>query len=104
MISYEYMDNLKVFTKADYLRVAGEKRKEFIHKYFNDQLKEIFAKLNKEAENMDEVNSQISIIVPDHFSTTNIEKKFKEYFTDLGYTVLLEMKKDNPNEIFFTLI
>jgi hypothetical protein len=97
------MEKLKVLSKGEYLSIMKEKRREFIHKYFGDELEGIFDKLRKDAEKMIHCHHEVSFECPEHFDVDVIEQRLREYFKDMEYETVAIPRKDDTRLITLTL-
>ena len=91
------------FTKEEYNRIVREKRSKFVTEQFGDKLTDLFKQLREDAEQRKPCHREWSIDLPDHFDAATVETIMTSYFSDLGYRVLTEPRKETSSRISFTL-
>ena len=101
-ISSEKME-LHQFTKDDYVRIVREKRREFVHSHFERILKELFDKLEEEANKMRNCHHEVTFECPEYFDVDKTESVLREYFKDIGFEAIATPRKDDVSTIIFTI-
>lgn len=96
-------DLIETFTKKDYVHVVRQKRQDFIHKHFSEELSVIFNNLRVESSKMKHCHFEVSFDIPEHFDISKIEHMIKEYFRDLGYKPIPEPRKEGIMTVTMTL-
>jgi hypothetical protein len=96
-------DDPKILTRQQYEALLKEKRREFVHTHFGEQLYETFAKMRKDAEQSKPCHQEITFQIPQHFDIDFMEVMLCSYFSDLGYKSLTEPRKDISTKIIITL-
>lgn len=92
------------FSKKDYLIQRQEYRKQFLFRYFREQLESIFDNLRKNALNGKKCGVELEFAVPDLMDIDGLEQVLKEYFSYLEYTCIpTPRKEDHDNIIRLTL-
>ena len=92
------------FSKRDYLIQRQEYRKQFLFRYFREQLESIFDNLRKNALNGKKCGVELEFAVPDLMDIDGLEQVLKEYFSYLDYTCIPSPRKeDHDNIIRLTL-
>ena len=97
------MEKVNVFTKEDYRRIVREKRKEFVHQFFADELNKFFGELSEEASFMKHCHFEVTFEVPLPFDVNRTEEILRNYFKDLKYEAIPEPRKGDTNKIVLTL-
>ena len=101
--TYKKTKGIDVFTKEDYLSVVREKRKEFVHRNFANELSSFFKKMKEEASRMRNCHFEVNFELPVHFDVNRTEEILRSYFKDLGYEAIPEPRKGDTNKIVLTL-
>lgn len=94
---------VNILSKKNYVNFVKEKRKEFIHSYFQNELISLFKELENDAKTMKNCNKQWEFEVPEPFDRHKIENMLKGYFEDLGYKTITEECKDKNTKIILTI-
>lgn len=99
----EMTSKVKQLTKNKYIEIVQQKRRDFVHKHFEDVLDELFRKLECEANKMKNCHFEALFLLPDHFDVDKTEALLREYFRDIGFETIAEPRKDETTTIVLTL-
>nr|QBK86365.1 MAG: hypothetical protein LCMAC102_01600 [Marseillevirus LCMAC102] len=95
--------SVKQLSKAKYLGIVQNKRREFVHKHFAGVLSKLFMLLEEDAKNIKPCHREATFETPDHFDVDKTEILLREYFKDIGFSVIAEPRKDDITDIVLTL-
>ncbi len=82
-------------SKFEYNELVKKKRQEYVHTYFYPELYKFYLDLEIDAKAIKPCHRNITFKVPLSFDIDKTEVVLCEYFKDLGYKTLTEIKKDN---------
>lgn len=100
ILSNNMEEEIKVYSKKEYMTLVQDKRKEFVCRHFKERLVVIFKTLEEDASKMKSCHREISFEVPEYFDIDKTEIVLSAFFTDLGYKVLTEARKPKDVNIF----
>lgn len=99
----EIEEDIKQFTKNDYLKIVRKRRKEFIHTHFGKILSELFDHLKSEANKMRNCHHEVTFECPSCLDVDKTEYVLREYFKDIGFETIATPRKDDSPEIILTI-
>ena len=93
-------------SKSDYYNISKNRRRREIHRLFEDELIEIFNKMEDQALQLRDCHFEVSFNIQyiDNEDMDLIEELLRDYFIDLGYNVVVaDRTYEDIDQIILTL-